>query len=301
MRTLPPLRRPAGFTLIELLVVVAVIGMLLGLLLPAVQAVREAARRTQCGNNLHQMGIALHNYHDTLGRFPAGVIESSGLLWSGSLLPYLEGQPVAGSQPVSVNWFSESNTIALQTVYPIYRCPSAAAPRRMDHGVDGRVPATYLGVASGSVHRESGPPPTLYETPQDGLFYIDSRVAMRNVLDGTSQTAAIGETLVDLSVNGVDLQGIDQLLDHWCVGTPTFAPNELSEALGSTAAPLGVADSQDPAIFVDDKELSYTSRHAGGAQMLFVDGRMQLVTEQIDPAIWRAVGTKAGFEVLGDL
>ncbi len=302
MRAFPPERRHAGFTLIELLVVVAVIGILVALLLPAVQAVREAARRTQCANNLHQMGLALHNYHDSLGRFPAGVIESNGLLWSGSLLPYLEGPAVSGSAPVEVNWFSETNTTALQTVYPFYRCPSAGAPLRMNHGVQQRVPATYLGVASGTVHRESGPPPTLYQKPQDGLFYLDSRVAFRDVTDGTSQTAAVGETLVDLSVNGVDLQGIDQLLDHWCVGTPTFAPNEMSEALGSTAAPLGVADSKDPSIFVDDKELSYTSRHAGGgAQMLFVDGRTQWISDQVDTAIWRAVGSKSGSEVIGDL
>ncbi|QEG42000.1 DUF1559 domain-containing protein [Roseimaritima ulvae] len=300
MRPFALQRRTHGFTLIELLVVLAVIGILMALLLPAVQAVREAARRTQCANNLHQMGLALHNYHDSLGRFPAGLIESNGMLWSGSLLPYLEAQPVTGSLAESVNWTTATNMLALQTAFPTFRCPSSAAPRRMDHGVPDRVPATYLGVASGTVNRESGPFPTLYDTPQDGVFYRNSRVAMRDVIDGTSQTAAIGETLVELSVEGIDHQGINQVLDHWCVGTPTFAPNELSEALGSTAAPLGVADSHDPEIFVDDKELSYTSRHSDGAQMLFVDGRIQWISDQIDATIWRAVGTKAGGEVIGE-
>ncbi len=292
---------PRGFSLIELLVVVAIIGLLLAMLLPAIQNVREAARRTQCANRLHQMGLALHNYHNTLGRFPAGIIEENGLLWSGSLLPFLEQQNVVESMRPDMDWTDPANAAALQIIFPMYRCPSAAAPLRQDHGVPDRVPATYLAVASGTLGRESGTPPTLYDAEQDGLFFRDSGTKFRDVRDGTSYTAAIGETLVDVTITAPDHFGIPQLLDHWCVGTSTFSANEVSEAIGSTAVPVGVADSHDPRIFIEDKELSYSSRHPGGAQMLFIDGRMQLITDSIDRQIWSAVGTRNGLEVVHEL
>ena len=94
----------AGFTLVELLVVIAIVGILVSLLLPAVQAVREAARRLQCSNNFHQMGIALHNYHDIHRTFPSGVVEPSYVMWSGSLLPFLEQSNLYQTLDFSKRW-----------------------------------------------------------------------------------------------------------------------------------------------------------------------------------------------------
>jgi prepilin-type N-terminal cleavage/methylation domain-containing protein len=160
-----------GFTLVELLVVIAIIGILVALLLPAIQSAREAARRTQCMNNLKQMGIALQNYHSAQKTFPMGVALGEGAMWSGFLLPYLEeaaladavtidfvnSRPYAHDQP-SYGAIADPyrNVIACETVIPVFRCPSTPLPEHVpDHGhnvkhyVQRRVPASYIACASG--------------------------------------------------------------------------------------------------------------------------------------------------------
>ncbi len=237
-----PARRPVapvamGYTIIELLVAMVIIGILIALLMPAIQAGRESARRVQCANHLRQ-------------------------------------------------------------VYPIFRCPSASAPLRQDHGVTDRVPATYLAVGSGTQQLESGPPPTIYGAPQDGIFYLDSAVRFRDIMDGSCQTLAIGETLVDIEYQVPDATGVPQLLDHWAVGTPTFAPNEISEAVGSSGVGIGLALSRDSETCIDSMELSFSSRHPGAAQMLLADGHVRLLQQSIDATLWSAMGTKDGFEIV---
>jgi prepilin-type N-terminal cleavage/methylation domain-containing protein len=165
--------RPAvrAFTLVELLVVIAIIGILVALLLPAVQAAREAARRSQCMNNLKQIGVALQNYHSTKKTFPVGVALGEGSMWSGHLLPYLEEtaladlvtidftnpRPYSHDQPsygAIVDPFK--NVIACETLIPVFRCPSQPLPEHVpDRGhrsnryVQRRVPASYIACASG--------------------------------------------------------------------------------------------------------------------------------------------------------
>lgn len=173
MRANARFNRPAAqaFTLVELLVVIAIIGILVALLLPAIQAAREAARRSQCMNNLKQIGVALQNYHSTKKTFPAGAALGEGSMWSGSLLPYLEEAALddivtidpANPRPYAHTQRSYTtvvdpykNVMACETVIPVLRCPSIALPehvpdrgQRSNRYVQARVPASYIACASG--------------------------------------------------------------------------------------------------------------------------------------------------------
>lgn len=168
-------RQRAAFTLVELLVVIAIIGILVALLLPAVQGAREASRRTSCMNNLKQIGIALQNHHDALSALPKGAMISEGTLWSGFILPYVEEDALKklvtiSTESDSFNWAcpnpfytypladpSFKNLQACETVIPMYRCPSAGLPEHVQHKTadsyyyQSRTPGSYIGCASGII------------------------------------------------------------------------------------------------------------------------------------------------------
>jgi prepilin-type N-terminal cleavage/methylation domain-containing protein/prepilin-type processing-associated H-X9-DG protein len=289
--------RARAFTLVELLVVIAIIGILVALLLPAVQAAREAARRTECGNNLHQMGIALHNYHDTYRSLPSAMIWPNRTIWSGLILRQMEQGPLYDTLDFSRPWVEDGslNERACGTYLAVYRCPSSTAPRHMDaQGIPRRVPCNYLACASGTATREYGPPPLVGRADSDGAFFLNSSVRMADILDGTSSTVAIGEAIFSFDIRGPDLTGINQVVDHWYIGTAEGLENELSEAMGSTAAAINSV--LIPDVYIDEKELCFSSRHPGGAQVVFADGHASFIPETVNQAIWRALGTRAGGE-----
>ncbi len=229
-------RQAAGFTLVELLVVIAIIGILVALLLPAVQAAREAARRSTCKNNLHQFGLAFHMHHDTFGYLPPGAVTAEGSMWSYYIMPFIEetglqstmtiGENASGNnQWASPNAYSSSEALYLQkdfqnirsveTVVPVFRCPSQGLPEHIhDVSFDGwhvmaRVPGSYLGSASGLVqnaHRALAPAPggpggDHRMAGLDGVLYSYSKTKFSKITDGLSKTLMVGEGYFDVAAS----------------------------------------------------------------------------------------------------
>lgn len=309
--------RRVGFTLIELLVVIAIIVILLSLTLPAVQYAREAARRMACANKLKQLSIATLNYESAWRRFPAGFSSPGMTMWSGYLLPQLEQSTLYDRLEKDGPWTGatakEENVQSLGFLLSIFRCPSSDQPDiQFDPLVQvNRVPCSYLAVASGLCDRESGNFPWAgmdrFETyaESDGIFYLNSKTRVAQIRDGTSNTALIGETFVDQDTWGTDFAGNPQKLDHWYIGSGEllsyqesidigYYSGEVSECLGSTAAPINAWNREDTT--TDQKELGFGSLHPAGINMAFADGHVSFVDENIAPEIWSALGTRKGHD-----
>jgi len=289
-------KRRIGYSLVELLVVVGIVAVLMSLLLPAIQAAREAARRTQCGNQLRQMGSAMLQYHDAKGRFPPGIQSSTRMFWSGFLLPYIEHQNLYDMIDFDLTWDTGPNAIVCSTFLPLFRCPSSTAPETMTaQGIEDRVPCDYLACGSGTDTRESGPPPLAGGPHSDGVFYVDSGTRIAEILDGTSNTIALGDAMFVFEEMDLDHTGFPQFLDRWCVGTLEGLDNEVSEGIGSTGVAI---NSHKLDVFIDEKELAFGSHHPGGVQAAFVDGSVRFFQEDIDRAVWSALGTRNGRETI---
>lgn len=292
----------SAFTLVELLVVIAIIGILIGLLLPAVQAAREAARRIQCANNLKQQGLAMMNHLDAYRSFPSGFRQSPKappghrFLWSGQILSYLEQPAMFGQIDPNAAWDLQPNVSTIQLAIPVFRCPSGNAPATYDQVVTGRIPSNYLACASGISARESGPGLLLNGSNLDGVFFLNSRVRDADITDGLSNTLLVGESLFLVGISGPDSYGNPQIIDHWCVGSPSLGDGEVSEAVGSTAAKIN-SWKNAASVFIEDVELGYSSYHPGVVLGVFGDGHVHAVSQDIDLSIWKAVGTRSQGEV----
>ena len=284
-------RRRHAFTLIEHLVVIAIIAILIGLLLPAVQKVREAASRIKCKNNMKQIGLALHNYHDREGRFPpgyltgvtsGGVETGPGWGWGMFLLPDLEQDNLRRTINHTVAIGDASHAAARTQVLPVFLCPSDDAigtfatttvPVTVAH-------ANYVGVF-GTNEMEDNP------GGGNGVFYRNSRVRMGDVLDGLSNTYFVGERSSDIA------------LATWTGAIPgAEVPlrRDPSEREGHFLLVLGRGDHQpnSPSSHIDD----FYSRHAQGLNCLFGDGSVHSIGNGVNPAVWAGIQTRAGREVI---
>lgn len=313
-----PRRLNRGFTLIELLVVIAIIAILIALLLPAVQQAREAARRTSCRNNLKNIGLALHNYHDMTGVFPFGFDERE-TLWSAMILPQLEQSNLYNtlvwqeSGPGNWNHDGSPNEAAAGTMVSVFRCPSMPVAEHIDNnGIPTRVPASYRAVSGSNAVSDdestvpSGHPVIALEnqTGLDGMFYGCSNTRIRDITDGTSNTLMIGECSTD---PGYVKDG--QAMDYWLFGAPSTGGwdcrsgdrggTEYSEGLGSTYGPFN-ARFRSPTTPGVIMELTFGSYHVGGAQFALADGSVRFITENIDESIRHGLGSIRGGEVLGE-
>lgn len=291
-----------GFTLIELLVVIAIIAVLIALLLPAVQAARESARRTQCRNNLKQIGIALHGYHGTHNVFPMGYHWPLGTGWTYHLLPYLDQGPLYNSftvrTPTTMTtsiWQSGAPEIALGKYLPVFRCPSSNSPEAVENvnNIDRRVPCDYVACASGTRTTDSATSVNGIGVENlDGMFFRISSVRIGDIRDGTSKTIGVGETVTESSE-----------IDHWYIGSDDMGRNntpntgDASEFLGSLGVSMNLFDDGSS---TDALELSFKSRHSSGVQFLFMDGSVRLLSINVNATIRQALGTRRGSEVVNE-
>jgi prepilin-type N-terminal cleavage/methylation domain-containing protein/prepilin-type processing-associated H-X9-DG protein len=306
MRSSPPsntLRTtfPRGFTLVELLVVITIIGILIALLLPAVQAAREAARRMQCGNNFKQVGVALHNYHTAKGCFPMGMQDFPGRTirhdqgdgkwwsWTTFLLPYLEKQTVYGMINFNdANYYSPGKTrTADATVVSAFLCPSDP------QGTEGIwitgskpaphcAPADMAGVSDSYEwsYQDLGCPwPILY--PQvDGIFGCNRCCTIADIKDGTSNTLAVGE------VTGM---GKGTYIGFfWC----SWNLQDTHDGINSPfcTAPGG----KYPPGILGPALAGFASFHPGGCHFLLADGSVSYLSQNIAGGVLSALTTRAG-------
>jgi prepilin-type N-terminal cleavage/methylation domain-containing protein len=306
----PRRRRLRGFTLIELLVVIAIIAILIALLLPAVQQAREAARRSSCKNNLKQIGLAIHNYHDTYRCFPnanSGGLSYSALSGSSlfaSILPYIEQAAGYNQYDFNLSNSDPYNQAVTGQRIEVYLCPTASI-RRQVPGCDqdqGRAPGTYA-VNIGSL--DYNPYWSFYGSPRPNLngpiVYTDSvagKTAMRDVIDGTSNTLLVGETAYNLP---------DYLFSASadCAGQSRYSFTYWANPYpGSTACTTRYAynphDIGGDGVFDPNWTRSFRSDHVGGAQFVLTDGSVHFVSENIDASLLDALATRNGGEVVGE-
>ncbi|MDR3638655.1 MAG: DUF1559 domain-containing protein [Isosphaeraceae bacterium] len=284
-----------AFTLIELLVVIAIIAVLVALLLPAVQAAREASRRCHCVNNLMQLGIAISGYDTMHNVLPPGVVNDKGPIqnlpngyhfgWLTQILPFIDRKPVAAQINLHASVYAPENLSWRQVQINTLICPSDPFPKR---GADGVVESNYAAVYDG------------IERPIDvanrGVFFLNSRVRMEDIVDGTSQTLFVGEKLVDTPALG------------WASGTRA--------TLRNTGTPLGSVTGRGlvsvPTTFVTDEVDEtgslvalnpdpvggFSSPHPGGSNFLAGDGSVKFIKQSMSRSVFRWLGQRNDEEVI---
>jgi prepilin-type N-terminal cleavage/methylation domain-containing protein/prepilin-type processing-associated H-X9-DG protein len=323
--------RPArGFTLIELLVVITIIGMLVALLLPAVQSAREAARTLQCSNNLKQIGLALHNYHHTNQSFPPGYssVQGSGGLaddtgpgwgWAASILPFLEQGNVYSQIHFDKDITDPVNAAIRTFRLPVFLCPSDGGTPTFkvdalnDPTSDYSTPlkdtegnpvlvahSNYVGMFG---QPEIAPDPGFLSTDPDrnvthrGMFCRNAPVRDADVKDGMSNTIFVGERSSNLAyatwtgaVTGGQVPPTNPNPYHY---DPEGAPVLI---LGHCGDPSDVPPHtpNSAANHVDD----FWSFHPQGANFLFVDGAVRIINDSVSPQVWWALSTRAGGETV---
>jgi prepilin-type N-terminal cleavage/methylation domain-containing protein/prepilin-type processing-associated H-X9-DG protein len=305
MQSVPVSRVSRAFTLIELLVVIAIIGVLVALLLPAVQAAREAARRAQCVNNLKQIGVALHNYESTHQALPPGYVSSfdatgtdlgPGWGWAAMMLPQIEQATAFSAVNFSLNIEVPANLTARLVIVSSFLCPSdrvepswPAVDRDILTGAPIRVicrvaPSNYVGMNGIS---EPGP-------DGEGVLFRDSLIAFRDITDGLSQTIAVGERSHLLGVATWSGAVTGALLyddDGDNIGTADLETGA-GMVLGHSGEGIGPGSNRS-------EPNQFYSLHGGrGVNFLFVDGHVTYLKSTMDYKTYVGLSTRSGGEVI---
>ena len=308
-----------AFTLVELLVVITIIGILIALLLPAVQAAREAARKMQCGNNLKQIGLALHNYETAVRAFPAGYISAFGTPgypssndqgpgwgWAALMLPYIEQPGLHDQIQFDKDIADPANAVPRATILSGFLCPSDGGDKTFTVAGGNSVVvahSNYVGVfGNPEITTDPGFLLPASSNPErspahQGMFYRNSGVRVADVTDGTSNTLFVGERS----------SGLAYATWTGSVTGASVPPRSNSPyGYGPEGAPVLIlghtGDSRDnpphtpnsSVVHVDD----FWSYHPYGANFLMVDGSVHQIDDTIDPQTWWGLGTKAGNEPL---
>lgn len=323
MRTRNSFRRVAGFTLVELLVVIAIIGVLVALLLPAVQAAREAARRGQCLNNMKQMGLSLLNYESARGAFPRGrwnvnpadtgkhdvadrtSTKSNDHSWQAIALPYAEQANIANQYDLKKPWFHADNRVAVSAPISFFRCPSvgeadrfdanftsALKPAAGDYGCTNGIRATAWNSAQPSL----GP----YPGDLDGMNDNSDRVIgvltkvltrppcrLKEITDGTSNTLLLSEGA-----------GKPDLYTKRQRGDSKGNQTSVAEGVGWADPDNGFTVNNNVQFINFTNLTEIYSFHVGGAPFCFADGHVAMIAQETEMGVGIALVTRAGDEIL---
>lgn len=294
-----------GFTLVELLVVITIIGILIALLLPAVQAAREAARRLQCANNFKQVGLAMHNYHVAHKTFPPGQIAANWFAWGSFILPYLEQSAVHDKLTFKASgsyYFTNDGTREAASMrIPSYLCPSdpqggelvrccsgGNSPQGTDENEDVRQ-TNMAGVTDSEDWTTNGVRPRTLDQA-DGVMAADEPCRIEDIRDGTSNTLLIGE------VTGAGPATYD---GHFWVAWNLLDTRDGIN--GAFTVPGGIWPGTPPVTmtYFGMRDTGFSSFHPGGCHFLLADGSAQFLSENIAQETLVNLTTRVGGEVVG--
>lgn len=283
-----PLPRRRAFTLVELLVVIAIIGMLIALLLPAVQAAREAARRTSCLNNITQLGLAVHHFEFHFEKLPPGVVNEDGpvrneaqgthVSWLVQILPYLEQRALARQFDQAAGAYADANAPVRAAQIRVVACPSDPVPILNQAGTVAR--SGYAGC-----HHDSEAP---IDKDNRGLLFLNSQIRHSQIFDGSSSTLLLGEMLE--SPDGLG----------WVSGTRATLRNTGSLETGEAFLPNPPPGSKS----AEKQKLGplyvggFGSYHPGGVNISLADGATRFLSLQVEPQVLRQLGNRADGEIM---
>lgn len=299
----------AGFTLVELLVVIAIIGILVAFLLPAIQAARESARRSQCQNNLKQIGLAVQSHHDTRKAFPMGrnAFTQKAVSWAYFLLPYMEETAIYNSWDRNARVDAPSNAATMRTPIETYACPSrrrAAADRNFDDNGNPPTP-DHMGVATLADYSANAGLQLMtgmvgsdadagafgqFNRADAGPIFSGSHISARQVEDGLSKTFAIMERHLPPVP-----EGTPEALEHFIVGdTAAIAGDTPNTTFRCTEKGLATS--------IDDKDANkFGSSHSSGiVQAVFLDGHVRGLRPDVAVTVLKALSTIGGGENIPD-
>ena len=284
-----------GFTLIELLVVIAIIAILIALLLPAVQQAREAARRTQCKNNLMQIGLALHNYEMAFETLPPGCVNETGpirnveegyhMSWIVQILPSLEQSSLFGQINFNVSAYAATNGGFRKMVMPSLTCPSDWQ-QQVSQGNQTLAMNNYAACFGG----ENVP----IDSKNNGVMFLNSSIGFRQIRDGASNTIMVGEKCVIEDANELG----------WMSGTKSTLRNTgvaINKGWDVGGDAQGAARFRKALPPPSDTDTSgYSSYHTGGCQVVLADGSVRFLSENISLPIYANLGNRADMEFTGE-
>lgn len=292
-------RRRPGFTMLELMVVIGIISVLISLLLPAVQSARESARRTQCANNLIQIGLAIHGYEASHRCLPPGSVNAAGPItsskpgyqfgWIARILPYLEQKEVYRNLDFRVPVEHPANLTARSVSMNVLICPSEVGwGRAAAVNGQGLGPSAYV-----ACHNSTEAP---IDVGNDGVFFLNSRVRYEDITDGLASTIFVGETRAG-EINAGWASGTPATLRNTGV-TPNAPPAGLIPVPPEAGGVVAGDEDTKPLMIRPNLVGGFSSPHPMGANFGFADGSVRFVKNSIDGGVFRALGSRNGGELV---